>query len=60
MGMAQYKNAATPLSTRIQYHTSALSTEVCSFVLSQGAQKLSAIEYQMRSLNSKIDFSFLL
>ena len=36
IGVTQYKNAATPLST------SEFSNEVCNFVLAQGAQKLTA------------------
>ena len=39
MGIAQYKNAATPLRTK------ALSNEVHNFDLSQGAQKLSATKF---------------
>ena len=35
MGIAQYKNVATP------NHTLALSNEVCNFVLAQGAKVIS-------------------
>ena len=42
-GYSTSKHDATVLSTEgIQYHTSVLFNEVCSFVLAQGAQELSA------------------
>ena len=54
MCVGQYKSAATPL------RTPALSNEVYNFDLSQGAQKLSAIKFEMCSFCSKTDFTFLL
>ena len=43
MGMAQYKNPATPMKTR-GINTRVLFNEVHKFVFAQGAQKLSAKE----------------
>ena len=43
MSIAQYKTIARQLSTKgISTIKSALSNEVCNFVLARGAQKLSA------------------
>ena len=60
IGLAQYKDAATPLRTRSINTTYQHLNEVYNFDLAQGAQKLSSMEFLMCSFCRKTDFTFLL
>ena len=61
MGIAQYKNAATPLATiGINTTQQPFSNEVCNFILAQETQKLLIIKFYKSSFYNKTDFTFLL